>query len=149
MSESTYDLNNPGPNLGIVDPKNVPNAVLESRMVGIATDYKAIPVAFVYDVTIGAAAIKIFDAAAPYAFEVVDVIIQPRGASTNGTIKITDGTNDITNAITCATDKTMARAGTIDNAYSSIAKGGTLEIVCAGDTIGNTIALVTILAVKR
>lgn len=101
-------------------------------------------VAFTLEITTGSASEKIFDAAAPFGFEVIDVIIQPRGASVNGTMKITNGTNDITNAMVTAVDKTMVRPATIDNAYSIIAIGGTLEVVCAGDAIGSTIGLVTV-----
>jgi len=102
-----------------------------------------------YDVTTGASSIKIFDQNAPYKFEVVDVVIQPRGTSTNGTLKLTDGTTDITDAMTCATDETLARATTIDDAASTIEKGQTLEIVCGGDTVANTKALVLITIVPK
>ena len=149
MAETVFDLTNPGPNLGTVDGKNVRDNVLETRMVGKVNSYKAIPVKVVYDVTTGAASIKIFDANAPYKFEVVGARIQPRGDSTNGTMKLTDGTHDITNAMVCATDKTMVTPSTIDNAYSTIEALGTLEIVCAGDSIPATIGLVEIDIIKR
>jgi len=100
-----------------------------------------------YDVTTGAASIKIFDQNAPFKFEIVEVIIQPRGTSTNGTMKLTDGTNDITDTMTVAVDETMVRAASIADAYSMIEKGQTLEIVCVGDTVGNTIGLVTVIIV--
>ena len=104
----------------------------------------------VYEVTTGATTgLEIFNQNAPFKFEVVDVLIQPRGASTNGTIKLTDGTNDITDAMTCAADKTAARQATIDDAYSTINKGQTLEVVCAGDSVAATIALVIITIVPK
>lgn len=100
-----------------------------------------------YDVTTGDAAIKIFgEIGAPFKFEVLDVVLQPRGASTAGTMKLTDGTNDITDAMVCAVDKTMVRVGTIDNDYSKIEKGGNLQIVCGGSVVASTIGLVTVLA---
>ncbi len=102
-------------------------------------------VAFTLNVTTGSVSEDIFDAAAPFAFEIVDVIIQPRGTSTNGTMKITNGTNDITDAMVVAVDKTMVRPATIDDAYSTIAVGGTLEIVGAGDSVAATIGLVTVI----
>lgn len=83
----------------------------------------------------------------PFDLEIVDVIIQPRGASTNGTVTINDGTNDITDAITCAVDKTIGRAGTINDAYSSLDAGDEIHAECAGDTVANTKCLVTILAI--
>jgi hypothetical protein len=100
------------------------------------------------EVTEGAATVSIFDADAPFKFEIVDIIVQARGASTNGTMKITDGTNDISDAITCAVDKVVSRAGTLDAAYSTIAAGGTLVVVCAGDAVASTVGLVTIVATK-
>ncbi len=107
-------------------------------------------IAFSFDVTTGAASgLEIFKANAPFKFEVVDVIVQPRGTSTNGTIKITNGTNDITDAMVCAADKTMVRAASVDNTYSTIDENETLEIVCAGDSVGSTIALVTVLAIAK
>ncbi len=106
--------------------------------------------AFTYNVTTGAASgLEIFKANAPFKFEVVDVIVQPRENSTNGTLKITNGTNDITDAMVCAADKTMVRAASIDDLYSEIEADETLEIVCAGDTVGNTKALVTVLAIAK
>jgi len=102
-----------------------------------------------FEITTGAASVKIFDQSAPYKFEVVDVVIQPRGASANGTMKLTDGTNDITDAMTCAVDKTKARDATIDDAYSTIEKNQTLEVVCAGDAVGSTIGLVIITIIPR
>jgi len=104
------------------------------------------PMLFMYRVTTGAASI-IMSANLPFKIEVIDVFVQPRGASTNGTMQIHDGTNAITDAMVCAVDKTLARAATIDDAYAIIAKGGILEIVCAGDAVGSTIGLVTVVAV--
>jgi len=100
-----------------------------------------------FNLTTGASSVKIFDQNAPYKFQIIDVIIQPRGASVNGTMKLTNGTNDITNAMTVAVDKTMVRPSTIDDLYSTIEKGQTLEVVCAGDVAASTIGLVTIIIV--
>ena len=111
--------------------------------------YEKITQEIVYDVTTGSASIKIFDANAPFKFEIVDVVIQSRGTDGTGTLKITNGTNDITDAMTCAVDTTMARAATIDDAYSEIDEGETLEIVCAGGTVANVKALVTISILKK
>ena len=105
------------------------------------------PILIIDEVTTGAATgLEIFKADAPFKFEILDVIVQARGSGDGtGTMKLTDGTNDITDAITCAdTDKAINRAGTIDDAKSTIEKGGTLEIVCAGGTVGNVKGLVTV-----
>lgn len=89
--------------------------------------------------------IKIFDSNAPCAFEVLDVIVQARVSNGSGSMKLTNGSNDITNAIACVTDKVIARAGTIDNDYSEIAKDGSLVIVANGAADR---ALVTIIVRK-
>ena len=114
----------------------------------IETSYARFPIAIVYQVTTGSSSINIYNATMPWAFEIVDVIIQCQGTSTNGTLKITNGTQDITDAMTCAVDNTMDRAATIDNAYSTLAADDTLEIVCAGDVVGSTKALVTIIGYR-
>jgi len=93
----------------------------------------------VYEVTTGAAAIVV--PTLKQGDEIVDVMVIATGASTNGTIKITDGTSDITNAMTCAVDKTIARAGTIDDAKSVLPAAGA-TIVCAGDTVASTKAII-------
>jgi len=100
-------------------------------------------------ITTGSAAEYIWNATCPFALEILDVWVQPQGASTNGTMKLASGTGDITNAMIAAVDKTMVKATTIDNAYSTLAAGNTLKVVCAGDSIGATIGLVSILAVRR
>ena len=103
-----------------------------------------------FNITTGAVSgLEIFKQNAPFKFEVVDVVIQMRGTSTNGTMKVTNGTNDITDAMTVAVDKTVVRAASIDDAYSTIEKGQTLEVVCAGDTVANTIGLVLITIVPK
>ena len=93
----------------------------------------------VYKVTTGAAAIVV--PTLKQGDEIIDVMIIPTGASTNGTIKITDGTSDITDAMTCAVDKTIARAKTIDDAKSTLPAAGA-KIVCAGDAVAATVAIV-------
>ena len=160
MAKRTASTFKPDTDLEGVAPEDVRDNAIENRLIAnneldapkleqAADGAAGIPVEIVNDVTTGASSIKIYDADAPFKFEVIDVTIQPRGASTNGTIKITNGTNDITDAIVCAVDKTMIKATTIDNAYSTIAAAGTLEIVCAGDSVAATIALVTIKILKR
>ncbi|KKN02801.1 hypothetical protein LCGC14_1113960 [marine sediment metagenome] len=104
------------------------------------------PLLLVYEVTAGATSgLEIFKANAPFKFEVLDVIIQARGTGdATGTMKL-KGAGDITDTITCAdTDKAINRVGTIDDAYSTIEKGGTLEVICAGGTVGNVKGLVTV-----
>jgi len=69
----------------------------------------------------------------PFACEVLDVFVQCRAANASGTATLRNGTtNPITNAMIMAVDKTMVRAGTIDDAYSILAAGTTLNVICNG-----------------
>jgi hypothetical protein len=154
MSKRVASVYKPDQTIEGVSPQDIQDNCIESRHIApneidstkLATIENGIVVAqdISYNVETGATSIKIFDANAPFKFRVVDVLVEPRGASTNGTMKLTNGTNDISNAIVSAVDKTLGRATTIDNAYSTIAANGTLEIVCAGDVVASTIGLVTV-----
>lgn len=120
------------------------NGDLSTRMTAAEADIaaeQAEPKILVQKVTTGAASIAVTGLAE--GDEIIDVMIIPTGASTNGTIKITDGTHDITNAMACASDTTIARASTINDAYSTLPAAGA-AIVCAGDTVANTKAIVVI-----
>ena len=76
--------------------------------------------------------VQIHNANAPFKYRVLDVWSVATSAD-GGTWKLTNGTNDITNAVTVTgTDKTINRAGTIDNAYHEIAASGSLSVVGDG-----------------
>jgi len=70
------------------------------------------------------------DTVLPDKFEVVDVTcIKQGGAGAGNTMQVQTGAGVvISDAIACAVDKTVTRAGTIDPASSTIAAGGTLRI---------------------
>ncbi len=117
--------------------------------VGIADIGINFPVFITYEVAGDASSgLKIFDADAPFKFEILDVIIEAR-EGTDGTVKLTTITpTDITDAITCegaTSDKAITRAGTIDDGVSEIDENETLIVktAAAGDR-----CLVTIVAVK-
>lgn len=105
------------------------------------------PVFITYEIAADASSgLKIFDADAPFAFEILDVIVEARATVGGGTAKLTDvAPADITDAIICAADKDIERAGTIDASKSTVAKNGTLIVITtnAGDR-----GLVTIVARK-
>ena len=104
------------------------------------------PFLIVYEVTTGATSgLEIFLTNAPFKFEILDVVIQARATEANGTMTL-KGAGNITDAIVCAVDTTIARAGTIDDVYSTIEKDGTLEVVCAGTAVADVAGLVVITA---
>ena len=78
----------------------------------------------------------------PFACEVIDVIVQCRAANGGGTMTLKKGSNAITDAIACATDKAIARAGSIDDAYSTLAAGDAVSVDANG---ANDRGLITIL----
>jgi len=83
-----------------------------------------------------ASEVKVFDGDCPRKILVIDCWTIPSEANGSGTVKLTDGTNDITNAIVAAVDKTIGRAVTIDDAYNTIAANGSLSIVPANSAAG-------------
>jgi hypothetical protein len=86
-----------------------------------------VPIIWKGTVTSGATVSLTTDA--PFKFRVLDAWSVAASAD-GGTWKLDDGTNDITDAVTVTgTDKTINRAGTIDDAYYEIAATGTLRIV--------------------
>ncbi len=64
----------------------------------------------------------------PFACEVVDVIVQSRATSGSGTATLKAGSNAITDAIVMAADTVITRAGTINDAYSTLAAGATVTV---------------------
>jgi hypothetical protein len=105
------------------------------------------PIVIKKDISAASGSVNIFDADAPYAFQILDVIVQVlAGGNASGEVVLTDGTNDITDAIAMvAVDNVITRAGTIDDAYSTIAAGGSLVAVknASGD-----LGQVTVIAVR-
>lgn len=82
-------------------------------------------------------------------FEVIDVIVQKKnGAGAGNTMQVKNGATAISDAIACAVDKTITRAGTIDTAQSVIAAGGTLRLT-ATRAAGTRNALVTVIGILR
>lgn len=86
---------------------------------------------FVIDVDTEAASVVVYNADAPAKFRIIDVLVIALATAGSGTVKITDGTNDITDAIVAATDKAVTRVGTIDDAYNEIDPDGSLSVVVA------------------
>lgn len=76
--------------------------------------------------------LDVYTANVPFAMEIIDVIVQCRAASASGTVTVSDGTNDITNAIVCAVDNTSIKASSIVHAYSTLAAGDTLDVTTNG-----------------
>jgi len=80
----------------------------------------------------GGNTVQIHNANAPFKYRVLDAWSAAKSAD-GGTWKLTDGTNDITDTVTVTgTDKTINKAGTVDDAYHEIAASGSLSVVGDG-----------------
>lgn len=81
--------------------------------------------------------------------EVIDATAQKQnGAGAGNTMQLKNGATAITDAMACAVDNTITRAGTIDDAQSTINAGGTLRLT-ATRAAGTRNALVTVFALPR
>ena len=67
----------------------------------------------------------------PYDMEVIDVVVQCTAANNNGTLTLKNGTA-VTDAIACAVDTTITRAGTIDDSVSTLYTTSTVTVGAAG-----------------
>ena len=68
----------------------------------------------------------------PYDMEVVDIVVQCTAANSGGTLTLKNGSTAISNAIICAVDTTITRAGTIDDSVSSLTTSSTVTIDANG-----------------
>ena len=76
--------------------------------------------------------VQIHNADAPFKYRILDAWSIAQSADA-GTWKLTDGINDITDVVAVtATDKTIDRAGTIDDAEHEVAASGSLSVVGDG-----------------
>ena len=78
----------------------------------------------------------------PFSCQIEDAIVQCTTASVGGTITVKNGSTAITDAIICATDKAIVRAGTIDDAQNSITTASTLTAITAATGDAGTLTLV-------
>jgi len=90
-----------------------------------------VPVIFTATLTAGST-VQIHNSNAPYKYRIIDAWSVAKSAD-GGTWKLTDGSNDITDAVTVTgTDKTINKAGTIDDAKHEIAANGSFSVVGDG-----------------
>ena len=99
-----------------------------------------------------AAEVSIFDGNCPRKMRIVDVWIEITAAGASATtVKLDNGTNDITDAIDCydtgsVGDTDIVRAGEIDDAYSTLDVDDTLDITVS-DTTDSPAGIVRVLAI--
>ena len=69
---------------------------------------------------------------APYALQVIGVNLLCTATNASGTATLSDGTNDISDAITMAVVDTLGAATTIDLTYATLALGDSLTVTTNG-----------------
>lgn len=68
----------------------------------------------------------------PYAMTIIDAWVVCTAANASGTLTLRSSTNAISDAITCAVDTTLTRAGTLDDAYTAITTSTSLNVIANG-----------------
>jgi hypothetical protein len=82
----------------------------------------------------------IFDANAPFKFKVIEFYVRlTETPNASNTVRLNDGTNNITDSIECGTngsgaDQYQFMASTYDDAYATISKGGSLKVARTATT---------------
>lgn len=120
-----------------------PTTVAGIPTITFGTDLEAMPFIICKDIS-NAETTAIYNANAPFKFRIIDAWVVVTGG-TDGTWKLTDGTNDITTALNLPADTAIGRAESIDNDHHEIAANGTLNAVLSVSTDD---ALLYILAIK-
>jgi hypothetical protein len=91
--------------------------------------------------------VNVFDSlGVPFDIEIIDIVVQARATSGSGTVQLSDGTNNISDAVAMATDTNITRAGTLNDAYSALTKGDQLILTTNGAADRG---FVTIVAVRN
>lgn len=85
----------------------------------------------------GALAISI-----PYNMILIDVIVEATATNGSGTLTLRKSTTAITDAMVCAVDTTIVRAGTIDNAQSTILTTDSINVIANGAADRGRITLI-------
>lgn len=134
--------------LGPYAPQVAVNSELQGRFVttsGSGTPGTIVPFVFV----VPDAATSDIDIVVNDKIEVIDVICRKdSGAGAGNTMQIKKGASAISDAIACAVDKAVTRAGTIDVANNQLNPNDTLRLT-ATKAAGTRTATVTVLAVIR
>ena len=92
-----------------------------------------------------AAAVEVFTA--PYAMRIIDAIALAQADSTNGTVKVMKGTDEICTALVCAANGVPSHmvAGVANKARLVLAAGDKINVQADGGTATNIRAITTII----
>jgi len=111
---------------------------IQKHAQSLAVDpYVKVPFKIVYELptaTDASSGVNIYDGNFPFGAYITNVTVICTKTVGSGTITLSDGTTDITDAIACATDKAVDYAATIDDASYQLEKNDTLTITSNGAT---------------
>lgn len=114
---------------------------INTRQLGPHSAYFGAPVFVLEQATVAATATyKVFDKNAPSRFRIINVWgIMTGEGGVSDTVKITDGTNNITNDanVSALADTDVFDFAKIDDLYYQINKGGSLYVVTASGALCN------------
>jgi hypothetical protein len=126
-----------------------PGATVDGTAVATVSDTQtAAGIPEVYVFNIADVATADYDRVVDQKFEVTDVVVHKIGAGAANTAQVKNAATAITDAIAAAVDKAVTRAGTIDDAQSTILAGGTLRVT-ATKAAGSGAMKVFVFGVKR
>lgn len=138
-------------NLAVTTGKVADGAITAPKVADAAATVGApgVPTVRVFDIADAASAD--YDIVLDHKEEVIDVVVQKRGAAGGAvnTVQVKNGANAITDAMSInVADQTLVRPTTIDDAQSTVIATGTLRVstVKAG---GNAACLVTVTTLRR
>lgn len=80
----------------------------------------------------------------PFACRIVDIIVECTAASGSGTATVRKVTTAISDAMIMAVDKVIVRAGTIDDAQSTLAAGNNVNVITNGAADRGVVTLVCV-----
>ncbi len=80
----------------------------------------------------------------PFACRIVDIIVECTTASGSGTATVRKVTTAISDAMIMAVDKVIVRAGTIDDAQSTLAAGNNVNVITNGAADRGKVTLVCV-----
>lgn len=87
---------------------------------------------FTIPVTIAADATGGQTVTVPYDLKVIEIIVQCTAANGSGTLTLRQGTTAISDAMICAVDKVIVRAGTLDDDETTITTSESINVIANG-----------------
>ena len=78
----------------------------------------------------------------PYDMYLIDMIVQCNATNGSGTVTLRNGTTAITDAVICAVNHVITRAGTIDDAHEDLLTTDSINVITNGAADRGTVYLI-------